>query len=75
MQRQEMYLQTCAPKDDLNQTAYPRCLIKVFVVRMTKLRILTIQHAPSEDPNQTALILMFAETTCPNVRCLTLQLK
>ena len=39
-QREKTYLQTCAPNEDSNQTAHPRSLIRVFVIRMKKLCIL-----------------------------------
>ena len=37
--RGKMYLRSCAPKEDSNQPAQPRSLIKVFVVRMRKLNL------------------------------------
>ena len=39
-QREKTYLQTFARNEDSNQTAHPRNLIRVFVVRMMKLCIL-----------------------------------
>ena len=39
-QREKTYLVTCEPNEDSNQPAHPRCLIRVFVVRMKKLCIL-----------------------------------
>ena len=35
-----MYLLTCAPNEDSNQPAHPRSLIRIFIVRMTKLCII-----------------------------------
>ena len=39
-QREKTYLLTCALKEDSDQPAHPRSLIRVFVVRMMKLCIL-----------------------------------
>ena len=39
-QREETYLLTCAPTEDLNQPTHPHSLIRVFAVRMRKLYIL-----------------------------------
>ena len=36
----ETYLLICAPNEDSNQPAHPCCLIRLFVVRMKKLKIL-----------------------------------
>ena len=41
LQRGKTHLLICAPKEDSNQTAHLRSLIRVFVVRMKKLCILS----------------------------------
>ena len=77
-QHEETYRLTCAPNKDSDQTAHPRSLIRVFVVRMKKLCILGYPNAPSEDSDQTArmrrLIWIFALRTNPKVRFLMLLL-
>ena len=40
LEKTYMYLLTCAPNEDSDQTAHPRSLIRVFVVRLRKLCIL-----------------------------------
>ena len=68
----------CAQNKDSNQPAYRQSLIRVFLVRMKTLCIFTIQIMPSEDSDQTArmrrLIRIFAGSTYPEVRFLTLRL-
>ena len=41
-QCEKAYLSTCAPIEDSNQSARPRNLIRIFVVRVKKLCILGI---------------------------------
>ena len=58
------YLLTCAPSEDSNHPAYPRSLIRFFVVRMNKLCILGYRNACCGESDQTVqlrrLILIIA---------------
>ena len=50
------YKMACAPNEDSNQPGYPPSPIKVFAIRMKKLRSLATQWAHSEDSNQSGRI-------------------
>ena len=66
-----------AYKEDSNQTAHPRSLIWVFVVRIEELHLWLSKNARSEDPDQIAWICwpfwIFNGRTCPKVLFLTLR--
>ena len=76
--RQETYLLTCAPNEDLKSACASAQFDQSLRVRMKKLCILGIQNAPSEYSDQTArmckLIRIFAKRRGPRVRFLTLRL-
>ena len=45
-----------APNEDSNQPVHPRCLSRVFVVRMKNFATLSIQNASSKDSDRTARV-------------------
>ena len=62
------YKMACAPRDDLDQPAYPHSRVRVVVVRLKTLWLIATHWMPYKDSDQTvqmhSLIWVFAGRTC-----------